>query len=89
MLLNAVVYKIIPIRFEYMGIGLILIGIACMASDPQSERVDNSGNTTFAIIFDIVAALPGAIYFMINSRSIKVLPIFTLIWVYNLHIFIL
>ena len=88
MLINACL-GIIPVRNEVIGILICIVGIVSMIMDPCAERVDDAVVTDtkgklFYTVLDLSLALFGALYFMINAKNVGIIPVCTLVLVYNI-----
>jgi len=80
---------IVPVRKEIIGILICTMGIVTMILDPKAERVDDEYVTEtkgklFYTVLDLSLALFGALYFMINSKNVGIIPVCTLVVVYNI-----
>jgi drug/metabolite transporter (DMT)-like permease len=76
-----------PSKKEWIGVVLAIIGCGFMIFDSKAARADGQEASIFVALIDIFSALFGAIYFLLQARSVKKIPIFLLIWVMNVHTF--
>ena len=72
-----------------IGVSLSLAGVVCMLIDPSAMRVDGSTGsyTDYALV--LFSAVFGALYFHMNAKNVKDMPICLLLFTMNIHNFIL
>ena len=77
-------------RKEIIGLTLSLVGCATMLIDPKAQReVEGDINSILAAVLDISTAAFGAIYLMMSAKNGKSLPIFLLIFVMQMQLFLI
>lgn len=78
-----------PSQKEWIGVMLAIIGCIFMIADPQAARTGGQGASVMAAIIDIGSAVFGAFYFLLSARNVKSIPICLLIFMMNLHTFLI
>lgn len=78
-----------PIKYEYIGAALIIVGCVCMVIDPSAMRADGTQPSVFPALIDFFSAFFGALYFLMNTRNVKALPVCFLIFTLNLFCFLI
>lgn len=68
---------------------LAVVGILCLAFDPGAHKKDGTSSSIFVCLIDLGSAIFGALYFLLNAKNVKELPICMLILMMNLHIWLL
>jgi drug/metabolite transporter (DMT)-like permease len=74
-----------PVKQEYIGVGLSLLGCLCLILDPSAERADGAHADFSVALVDLASACFGAFYFLMNAHNVKTLPICTLVFFLNFH----
>ena len=77
------------LRSESIGVTLSICGVICMILDPVAQRVDGQNGSYFDYALVLGSAIFGALYFLMNAKNVKDMPICLLLFVMNLHNFIL
>lgn len=80
---------ILPSRLELIGVLVAVIGCMCMLVDPQAARANGESGSISAAVIDIGSAVFGSFYFLLSARNVKNIPICFLIFIMNLHTFML
>jgi drug/metabolite transporter (DMT)-like permease len=75
-------------KLELIGTALVIVGCVGMYFDPNAERNDGETIGFWIYLLILLTSIPGALYFLINSRLVKKVPIFTLLLVMNFHNFL-
>ena len=74
---------------ETIGVGLSICGVIFMIVDPVAMRVDGQSGSYFDYGVVLGSSVFGALYFMMNAKNVKEMPICMLLFVMNIHNFIL
>ena len=78
-----------PYKSELIGLSLAVVGILFLAFDPGAHRKDGTTSSIFVCLVDLGSAIFGALYFLLNAKNVKELPICMLILTMNIHIWLL
>ena len=76
-------------RSELIGVSLSLAGVVCMLIDPSAMRVDGSTGSYVDYALVLFSAVFGALYFHMNAKNVKDMPICLLLFMMNIHNFML
>lgn len=75
---------------EWSGLFFGVTGCMFIMLDPDSTRTDvatHSGPALIPEVIDFASAFFGAIYFIMNARNVQSLPIMSLLFFMNFHLF--
>jgi len=84
-----------PSKYEWIGFALAILGSLLMMIDPHAGRIRYQDgvlkpeNVLKPAIVDLVSAFFGAIFFLMQARNVREVPICALIVFMNIHIFFL
>ena len=87
--INATFLGIKCVRSEYIGIAFAIGGCVCMMLDPSAERTDGVQSSLMTYMICFGSAIFGALYFLMNAKNVKSLPICLLLFVMNVHNFVI
>ena len=76
-------------RSEMIGVSLSLAGVVCMLIDPSAMRADGSTGSYADYALVLFSAVFGALYFLMNAKNVKDMPICLLLFMMNIHNFML
>ena len=81
---------VIPNKLEWLGVAAALTGCALMIFDPEAVRNNSKAETSiWPGMVDLGSAFFGALYFLMSARNVKSVPICFLIFLMNLHTFLI
>lgn len=77
-------------RKETIGILMSLIGCIGLVADPKAERTaEGNLNPIVAMFIDLSSAAFGAGFLILSAKNAKLLPIFLLIFVMQIQLFLI
>jgi drug/metabolite transporter (DMT)-like permease len=68
-----------PEKLEIIGMAIVLVGCSCMLSDPNAQRIDGIDATLLVYTVTLLTAMFGAVYYILNAKSVTKVPICLLI----------
>lgn len=76
-------------KLELFGMALVVVGCLSMILDPRAVRTDGEKAAFWLSLIVLLTSVPGAFYFLVNSKLVKTVPIFALLLIMNVNSFIL
>lgn len=67
-----------PHRVEFLGLAFIIGGVSLLLNDKSAVRVDGQRGSFYVYAICAGSSFFACFFYLLNSRLIKVLPIFTL-----------
>ena len=77
------------LRAEFIGVFLSICSIVLMIVDPSAERKDGYEGSYLDYLLVLGSAAFGGLYFLMNAKNLKTMPVCMLLFIMNVHNFIL